>query len=59
MKPVAYQRESPISAVERLRAEGAELWLAVLRNSKLGERLGRERMFFNVRGAVERYEKRR
>jgi hypothetical protein len=32
--------------------------LEVLRNSKLGQRLGRERMFFNVAGAVERYEAR-
>ena len=46
--------------------EGVELWLAGLnpevltcvRNSKLGERLGGERMFFNVAGAVERYETR-
>jgi len=53
-------------AEERLRGEGVELWLAGLnpevltcvRNSKLGERLGRERMFFNVAGAVERYETR-
>ena len=53
-------------AEERLRGEGAELWLAgcnpevlaLVRNSKLGERLGRERMFFNVAGAVERYENR-
>jgi MFS superfamily sulfate permease-like transporter len=53
-------------AEERLRGEGVELWLAgcnpevlaVLRNSKLGERLGRERMFFNVGGAVQRYETR-
>jgi SulP family sulfate permease len=53
-------------AEERLRGEGMELWLAgcnpevlaVVRNSKLGERLGRERMFFNLRGAVERYEER-
>ncbi|HEU4924602.1 MAG TPA: SulP family inorganic anion transporter [Burkholderiales bacterium] len=52
---------------ERLRAEGVELWLAgcnpevlaVVRNSKLGERLGRERMFFNVGGAVQHYEERR
>ena len=53
-------------AEERLRGEGVEVWLAgcnpevlaVLRNSKLGQRLGRERMFFNVAGAVERYEAR-
>jgi MFS superfamily sulfate permease-like transporter len=54
-------------AEERLRGEGVELWLAglnpealaVVRNSKLGERLARERMFFNVGGAVQRYESRR
>ena len=54
-------------AEERLHGEGVELWLAglnpealaVVRNSKLGERLGRERMFFNVGGAVQRYESRR
>jgi sulfate permease, SulP family len=53
-------------AEERVSREGAELWLAgcnpevlaVLRNSRLGERLGRERMFFNVGGAVQRYEAR-
>lgn len=52
---------------ERLRHDGVELWLAgcnpevlaVLRNSRLGERLGRERMFFNVGGAVQHYEERR
>jgi sulfate permease, SulP family len=54
-------------AEQRLRREGVELWLAgcnpevlaVVRNSRLGERLGRERMFFNVGGAVQHYEKRR
>ena len=54
-------------AEERLQREGVELWLAgcnpevlaVVRNSRLGERLGRERMFFNVGGAVQRYEERR
>ena len=53
-------------AEERLRGEGVEVWLAgcnpevlaVLRNSNLGQRLGRERMFFNLAGAVERYEAR-
>ena len=53
-------------AEERLRREGVELWLAgcnpevlaVLRNARLGERLGRERMFFNLSGAVARYENR-
>ena len=56
-----------IEAEDRLRSEGVELWLAgcnpevlaVVRKSKLGERLGSERTFFNVRGAVERYENRR
>ena len=49
-------------AEERLRGEGTELWLAgcnpevlaVVRNSKLP----RERMFFNVAGAVKAYEAR-
>ena len=53
-------------AEERLRGQGVELWLAgcnpevlaVVRKSKLGERLGSERMFFNVAGAVQRYETR-
>jgi high affinity sulfate transporter 1 len=50
----------------KLRAEGAELWLAalnpeplaVVQRSKLGGALGRERMFISVQGAVERYEAR-
>ena len=51
----------------RLRDEGAELWLAALspaalplvQGSPLGARLGRERMFFTVAQAVERYLARR
>ncbi len=47
----------------KLRAEGVELWLAALsaealplvQGSPLGERLGRERMFFTVPQAVERF----
>jgi SulP family sulfate permease len=51
-------------AEERLRAEGIELWLtslnpealAMIRRSKLGERLGRERMLFNLEAAVRKFE---
>jgi len=54
-------------AEERLRNAGTILWLArlstaaldVVNRSPLGERLGRERMFFNVHGAVEAYLARR
>jgi high affinity sulfate transporter 1 len=50
---------------EKLRRDGIELWLAglnpdvlkVVQRSKLGETLGRERMFFNLQAAVERYER--
>jgi MFS superfamily sulfate permease-like transporter len=50
-------------ADDRLRAQGITLWVAalhpevlsVIQRSKLGDRLGRERMFFNVGMAVERY----
>jgi sulfate permease, SulP family len=50
-------------AEAKLRREGAELWLAALspevlplvQGSPLGDRLGRERMFFTVKDAVERY----
>jgi sulfate permease, SulP family len=49
---------------ERQRQAGMTLWLAALnpeplaivQRSKLGSTLGRERMFFNVQAAVERYE---
>jgi sulfate permease, SulP family len=48
---------------ERFRSRGVTLWLAalnprvldVVKKSKLGEALGRERMFFDVPSAVERY----
>jgi sulfate permease, SulP family len=54
-------------AEEKLRLAGIALWLAglnsqvltVVRNSKLSETLGRERMFFNVHVAVEAYEQNR
>jgi MFS superfamily sulfate permease-like transporter len=50
-------------AEAKLREEGVELWLAALspealglvRGSPLGERLGRERMFFTVAQAADRY----
>jgi hypothetical protein len=52
-----------IEAEERLRKAGMKLWLArlnptaleVVQRSPLGQRLGRERMFFNVHLAVEAY----
>ena len=52
-------------AEERLRREGMALWLAALnpevlamvKRSNLGETLGRERMFFSVQMAVDRYER--
>lgn len=52
-------------AEERLRQDGVALWLAalnpdvleVVKRSKLGEALGRDRMFFNVQTAVEQFEK--
>ena len=51
-------------AEERLRDMGVSLWLAglnpepleLIRNSALGNTLGRERMFFNLSQAVERYQ---
>jgi sulfate permease, SulP family len=54
-------------AEEKLRADGIELWLAalnpavldVVKNSRLGEVLGRQRMFFNVQTAVERFQQNR
>ena len=50
-------------AEAKLRGDGIALWLAalnpealaVVRRSKLGETLGRERLFFNLQGAVEHY----
>jgi MFS superfamily sulfate permease-like transporter len=52
-------------AEEKLQREGIRLWLAALNpsvfttvsRSRIGQALGRERMFFNVQTAVERYEK--
>ena len=52
-------------AEERLRREGIMLWLAalnpdvltVINRSKIGETLGRERMFFNRQTAVEHFER--
>jgi sulfate permease, SulP family len=52
-----------IEAEARLRSTGTELWMArlnpaaleVVQRSPLGQALGRERMFFNVHGAVEAY----
>ena len=54
-----------IDAEEKLRNEGIMLWLValnpevlkVVQHSGLGERLGRERMLFNLEQAVERYQK--
>jgi MFS superfamily sulfate permease-like transporter len=50
-------------AEAKLRADGITLWLAalnpavlaVVRHSKLGEVLGRDRLFFNLSLAVEKY----
>jgi MFS superfamily sulfate permease-like transporter len=54
-------------AEEKLRADGVTLWLAalnpavleVVRNSRLGEILGEQRMFFNLQSAVARYQQTR
>ncbi|HVP43213.1 MAG TPA: SulP family inorganic anion transporter [Terriglobales bacterium] len=54
-----------IDAEEKLRNEGIMLWLValnpevlkVVQHSGLGERLGRERMFFTLEQAVENYQK--
>ena len=53
-----------IEAEEKLRRQGVTLWVAsltpdvlnVVQQSPLGRTLGRERMFFNVQAAVQRYE---
>jgi SulP family sulfate permease len=53
-----------IEAEEKLRQQGVAMWIAslnpevlkVVQQSPLGRTLGRERMFFNVQGAVEHYE---
>jgi len=55
-----------IEGEEKLRRDGIELWLAALNpavyamveRSRLGQVLGRERMFFNLEAAVEAYERR-
>jgi sulfate permease, SulP family len=52
-------------AEAKMRAEGIELWLAALNpevlavvtHSKLGQALGRERLFFNLPMAVEKYQR--
>ena len=49
---------------DKLQREGITLWLAALNpnvlttvlRSRIGQILGRDRMFFNVESAVERYE---
>lgn len=49
---------------ERMREQGVELWLVAMtpqvlrtvQHSPLGERLGRERMLFNLQAAVVRYQ---
>jgi len=54
-------------AEENLRADGITLWLAalnpavleVVRNSRLGEILGEQRMFFNLQTVVARYQQTR
>ena len=51
-------------AEEKLRRDGITLWLAaltpdvltVVKRSRIGETLGRERMFFNLQMGVEKYE---
>jgi hypothetical protein len=53
-----------IEAEEKLRRQGVMMWLAslnpevlkVVQQSPLGRTLGRERMFFTVQSAVQRYE---
>jgi sulfate permease, SulP family len=50
-------------AEEKMRGDGIALWLvalnphvlAVVKRSRLGEALGRERMFFNLQAAVDKY----
>jgi MFS superfamily sulfate permease-like transporter len=54
-------------AEETLRRDGVMLWLAalnpdvltVVKRSRIGQTLGRERMFFNRQAAVEKYERMR
>jgi hypothetical protein len=52
-----------VEAEERLRKVGTQHWMArlnpaaleVVQRSPLGDRLGRDRLFFNVNRAVEAY----
>jgi sulfate permease, SulP family len=53
-----------VEAEETLRRQGVALWLAslnpevlkIVQQSPLGHTLGRERMFFNLQGALQRYQ---
>jgi MFS superfamily sulfate permease-like transporter len=55
--------QSLIEGEQRLAESGVEVWLAglnpgvleMVRHSGLADRLGRERMLFNARAAIERY----
>jgi high affinity sulfate transporter 1 len=54
-----------IDAEQRLRRQGVAMWMAalnpevlkVVQHSTLGRTLGRERLFFNVKNAVQQYER--
>ena len=56
-----------IEGERRMTERGVEVWLAGLnpgvlatvRNTGLDKRLGRERMLFNARAAIERYQARK
>jgi hypothetical protein len=56
-----------IEGERRMTESGVEVWLAALnpgvlktvRNTGLDARLGRERMLFNARAAIERYQARK
>jgi hypothetical protein len=53
-----------IEGEKRMSESGVEVWLAglnpgvleMVRHSGLADRLGRERMLFNARAAIERYQ---
>jgi hypothetical protein len=59
--------KSLIEAERRFRREGISIWLVgltpsvlgMVRRTSLGKRLGRERMHFNLEGAVHTYLERR
>ena len=61
-----YFREHVVRVEENLRARGITLWLAavnpdllkIIEHSPLGAALGRERMFFNLRKALEAWQQR-